>query len=129
MLIIIIIQKRNHATIVKLIATLKRATTTTDYTYINYYRKTYGEIPLWVLANVLTFGNLSKMFRVFPQSLKSKVSKNFEPLNQHQMEQFLSVLTKYRNVCAHGERLFTYRTVDAIADTPLHKKTFITTER
>ena len=67
--------KRNHATIVKLIATLKRATTTTDYTYINYYRKTYGEIPLWVLANVLTFGNLSKMFRVFPQSLKSKVSK------------------------------------------------------
>ena len=103
--------KRNHATIVKLIATLKRATTTTDYTYINYYRKTYGEIPLWVLANVLTFGNLSKMFRVFPQSLKSKVSKNFEPLNQHQMEQFLSVLTKYRNVCAHGERLFTYRTV------------------
>lgn len=114
--------KRNHATIVKLIATLKRATTTTDYTYINYYRKTYGEIPLWVLANVLTFGNLSKMFRVFPQSLKSKVSKNFEPLNQHQMEQFLSVLTKYRNVCAHGERLFTYRTVDAIADTLLHKK-------
>ena len=114
--------KRNHATIVKLIATLKRATTTTDYTYINYYRKTYGEIPLWVLANVLTFGNLSKMFRVFPQSLKSKVSKKFEPLNQHQMEQFLSVLTKYRNVCAHGERLFTYRTVDAIADTPLHKK-------
>ena len=73
--------KRNHSTIVKLIATLKRATTTTDYTYINYYRKTYGEIPLWVLANVLTFGNLSKMFRVFPQSLKSKVSKNFEPLN------------------------------------------------
>jgi len=62
------------------------------------------------------------MFRVFPQSLKSKVSKNFEPLNQHQMEQFLSVLTKYRNVCAYGERLFTYRTVDAIADTPLHKK-------
>ena len=114
--------KRNHSTIVKLIATLKRATITTDYTYINYYRKTYGEIPLWGLANVLTFGNSSKMFRVFPQSLKSKVSKNFEPLNQHQMEQFLSVLTKYRNVCAHGERLFTYRTVDAIADTPLHKK-------
>ena len=62
------------------------------------------------------------MFRVFPQSLKSKVPKNFEPLNQHQMDQILSVLTKYRNVCAHVERLFTYRTVDAIADTPLHKK-------
>lgn len=38
------------------------------------------------------------------------------------MDQFLSVLTKYRNACAHGERLFTYRTIDAIADTPLHKR-------
>lgn len=65
---------------------------------------------------------MEQMFQVFPQTLKSKVSKNFEPLNQHQMEQFLSVLTKFRNVCAHGERLFTYRTVDAIADTPLHRK-------
>ena len=114
--------RRNRETIGRLIATLYRATTTTDYAYINYYRNTYGEIPLWVLTNVLTFGNLSKMFQVFPQSLKSKVSKNFTPLNQHQMEQFLSVLTKFRNVCAHGKRLFTYRTVDAIADTPLHKK-------
>lgn len=114
--------RRNKTIIARLIATLQRATTTTDYAYINYYRNTYGEIPLWVLANVLTFGNLSKMFQVFPQSLKSKVSKNFEPLNQHQVEQFLSVLTKYRNVCAHGECLFTYRTVDAIADTPLHRK-------
>ena len=114
--------RRNQVTIARLIVTLKRATATTDYAYINYYRNNYGEIPLWVLTNVLTFGNLSKMFQVLPQSLKSKVSKNFKPLNQHQMEQFLSVLTKYRNVCAHGERLFTYRTVDAIADTPLHKK-------
>ena len=50
------------------------------------------------------------------------IVKLIATLNQHHMEQFLSVLTKYRNVCAHGERLFTYRTVDAIADTPLHKK-------
>lgn len=114
--------KRNHATIVKLISTLKRATTTTDYTYINYYRKTYGNIPLWVSINILTFGNISKMFQVFPQSLKSKILKNFEQLNQRQMDQFLSVLTKYRNVCAHGERLFIYKTTDSIADTPLHKK-------
>ena len=38
--------KKNRLTIVKLIVTLNRAITTSDYTYINYYRKTYGEIPL-----------------------------------------------------------------------------------
>ena len=43
-------------------------------------------------------------------------------VNQKQLERFLSVLTKYRNVCAHSDRLFTYRTVDQILDTPLHAK-------
>ena len=56
--------KRNHATIVKLIATLKRATTTTDYTYINYYRKTYGEIPLWVLANPFKVERNQELFEL-----------------------------------------------------------------
>lgn len=114
--------QRNRKTVLRLVSTLQRAVTTTDYIYINYYRKTYGNIPLWVLSNVLTFGNLSKMYKVFPQSLQSKVCKNFCFINQHQMEQFLSVLTKFRNVCAHGERLFTYRTIDNISNLPLHKK-------
>lgn len=114
--------RRNHNTVNRLIATLQRATSTTDYIYINYYRNTYGNIPLWVLINVLTFGNLSKMYKVFPQSLQSKICKNFGIINQRQMEQFLSVLTKFRNVCAHGERLFTYWTIDNISDLPLHKK-------
>ena len=45
----------------------------TDYIYINYYRNTYNNIPLWVLINIPTFGNLSKMYQVFPQSLQSKI--------------------------------------------------------
>ena len=114
--------QRNHRTVSKLISTLNRAASTTDYDYINYYRATYGNIPLWVLINVLTFGNLSKMYQVIPQSLQSKICKNFTAINQKQMEQSLSVLTKFRNVCAHGERLFTYRTIDNISDLPLHRK-------
>jgi abortive infection bacteriophage resistance protein len=114
--------RQNHKTIVRLISTLQRAVRTTDYVYINYYRNTYGNIPLWVLINILTFGNLSKMYQVFPQSLQSKICKSIGTVNRRQMEQFLSILTKFRNVCAHGERLFTYRTVDAIADLPIHKK-------
>lgn len=76
----------------------------------------------WVLINVLTFGNLSKMYQVLPQSLQSKICKDWGTINRHQMEQFLSVLTKFRNVCAHGERLFTYHTMDNISDLPLHQK-------
>ena len=38
------------------------------------------------------------------------------------MVSILAVLVKYRNVCAHGERLFTYRTADSIPDLPIHRK-------
>lgn len=68
----------------RLIVTLQRATSTTDYVYINYYRNTYGNIPLQVLINVLTFGNLSKMYKVFPLSLQSKVCKNIGIINLKQ---------------------------------------------
>ncbi len=114
--------RRNSKTVARLLSTLHQAVRTTDYAYINYYRDKYNNIPLWVLINILTFGNLSKMYQVFPQSLQSKICKNFDVINRRQMEQFLSVLTKFRNVCAHGERLFTYKTIDAIADLPIHKK-------
>lgn len=114
--------RKKEKTINKLVSTLQRAATATDYVYINHYRDTYSNIPLWVLINVLTFGNLSKMFQVFPQTLQSKVCKSIGTVNPKQMGQFLSCLTKFRNVCAHGERLFTYKTVDAIADLPIHQK-------
>ena len=38
------------------------------------------------------------------------------------MDQYLKVLTKFRNVCAHGDRLFSYKTKNSIPDTILHRK-------
>ena len=43
-------------------------------------------------------------------------------VNQKQLEQYLSVMTKFRNVCAHGERLYSYHTRNDIPDTVLHQK-------
>ena len=113
--------RRTHTTATRLIATLQYATTASNHDYIEYYRKTHGNIPLWVLVNVLTFGNLSKMYQVFDQSIQSKICKSIGDVNQRQLKQFLSILTKFRNVCAHGERLFTFKTIDTIADLPIHR--------
>lgn len=112
----------NQNTIAGLMKKLYGAITTKEYTYVNYYRAQYDNIPLWVTISVLTFGSLSKMYHVLPHSLRSKVCRHFPSINQKQLERFLSVLTKYRNVCAHGDRLFTYKTIDQISDTPLHSK-------
>ena len=114
--------RRNRRSLSKLIATLQYATGTSDYAYINYYRNRYGNIPLWVLVNTPTFGNISKMFQLSQQTIQSKICRDFGTVNSHQMEQMLSVLTKFRNVCAHGERLFTFKTVDTLTNMPLHAK-------
>lgn len=107
----------------KLIETLdKLANRNSDYPYINHQRKVYGNVPLWVLINGVTFGSLSKFYKFTTQDIQSKVARNFEKVNQKQLEQYLGVMTKFRNVCAHGERLYSYKTRDDIPDTALHQK-------
>lgn len=92
-----------------------------DYPYINHHRNTHGNVSLWVLINALTFGTVSRMFEYLPQSLQSNICKNY-PLLPHEMISILRVITKFRNACAHGERLFELTTKDAIPDLLLHNK-------
>jgi len=98
------------------------ATRPTDYAYINYHRRKYNNVPLWVLINAVTLGSISRFYMYSNPSLQSKICKDFPCLNEKQLEQILSVVTKFRNVCAHGERLFTYQTRDTIGDLLLHQK-------
>ena len=34
----------------------------------------------------------------------------------------LAVMTKFRNVCAHNDRLFNFRTKDALCDMKIHER-------
>lgn len=94
----------------------------TEYHYINHAQKKYGNVPLWVLTNALTFGNISRMYMLLSQDLQVKISKNYPYINERKMISILNIMVKFRNVCAHGERLFTYNTIDSIPDLPIHAK-------
>lgn len=114
---------KHRGDVTRLIGVLsKLANQSCDYPYINHQRTAYGNVPLWVLVNGITFGSLSKFYALVTQDIKAKVSKNFGGVNEKQLEQYLTVITKFRNVCAHNERLYSFRTRDAIPNTPLHKK-------
>lgn len=116
-------RKKNQRDIDRLIKILEGyVVKPTDYHYINHAQRKYGNVPLWVLTNALTFGNISKMYMLLPQDIQIKVSRNYQCINESQMISILTVLVKFRNVCAHGERLFTYRTADSIPDLPIHIK-------
>ncbi|MGN0483811.1 MAG: Abi family protein [Lachnospiraceae bacterium] len=94
----------------------------TDHEYIVYQRNKYHNIPFWVIINALTFGQISKMFEFLPQNMQGVICREFGNIKKNEMIKYLRVLTLYRNVCAHNERLFSYRTYIDIPDTIIHEK-------
>ena len=75
--------------------------------------------------NTLTFGQISKLYTLLPFSIQSMVAKEYLFANEKELEQYLRSLTLYRNVCAHNERLYCFRSRYDIPDTTLHKKLYI----
>lgn len=107
----------------RLVYTLRNmAYKNSDYPYVNHQRTVHHNIPLWVMVNTLSLGTLSKFYEYTMPDIQTKVVRSFLSVNEKQLEQFLRVMTKYRNVCAHGERLYCYRTKDDIPDTLIHAK-------
>lgn len=116
---------KNKAEIQRLIKKylLPLLTLKTDHPYIEHHKRVHQNVPLWVLVNAMTFGTLSKMYSLSKPQIQSAISQEFAAINEKQLGQILKVLTAFRNVCAHGERLFSYRCArHEIPDLPLHKK-------
>lgn len=115
--------KANQYGIQKLIKILSNeANISTEHAYVVYQRNTYGNVPLWVILNTLTLGQTSKMYSFFTTSIQSKISTNFKKVSEKELAQYLKVLTQFRNICAHNERLFLFKSRYEIPDTDLHKK-------
>lgn len=116
------IYPKHNADVKRLVGELdKLANQNSDYAYINHHRNTYKNVPLWVLFNGITFGTLSKFYMLMTQDLQFKVSREFSNVSEKQVKQILNVMTKFRNVCAHNERLFSYKTKNAIPNLAAHK--------
>lgn len=115
--------KKSRADVQKLIKILDyEANVNPQHPYIVYQRSTYDNVPLWVLVNTLTFGQISRMYSLLKPEIKTKVSRHFLSVSERDLILFLRVLTNFRNVCAHNERLFSYQDRYDIPDTILHSK-------
>lgn len=87
--------------------------------FISHYMASYGEVPLWVLANDLTFGNMSHFFQLMKRGDQNSAckylfettlrTKNDRRITPHDMLRAYDVLTHFRNLCAHDERLYCAR--------------------
>lgn len=108
--------------IIELIAEIQRqiASRVSDPS-ISHYLNKYGYVPLWVLNNILTLGTISKFYSLMKQEERQKISKVFH-LSDNELESVLTYVSSVRNFCAHGNRLFCFRSKRPLCDTNLHQK-------
>lgn len=71
----------------------------------HHYEKYNGEMPFWVMVEIMSFSNLSKLFKCMYINDKTEICKNLN-VNYLTLENHLHCLTVLRNKCAHGSRLY-----------------------
>ena len=84
------------------------------HTAIKHYKDTYNFIPPFVLTKILTFGVISRYYGLLKQSDRQNISKYFR-LSDKLLKQILVNLTMVRNLSAHSDRLFYFRSKYYIA--------------
>lgn len=119
--------KKNTSEVNRLVYSIQKAISQPSrYTYIAHHSNKYGNVPLWVAMNALTFGQVSKIYQYAPNDIQYKISQKFPHVTERELHQFITVIARCRNICAHGERLFSFHIRETIPDTTLHKKLGIT---
>lgn len=85
---------------------------------IKHYIEEHGEVPLWVLVNFLTMGNIANFYNILTDSTKNIIAKfytdkyrtqnkdNTFRLSSADLSACLKVTNLVRNICAHDERLY-----------------------
>lgn len=85
--------------------------------YILHYKNKHNYIPLWVLKNVMTFGDVVSFFDCMKQREKVQVAKRlgqfYDKDNIHflwgDIPNYLYSLRDYRNIGAHDELFYNYQ--------------------
>ena len=88
--------------------------------FVTHYRKLHDNVPLWVLANDLTFGNVQHFYNLMKPKEQRMVCKRVVEATEKlgcddgyfdtsEARVGLDVLVDVRNRCAHDERLYSAR--------------------
>ncbi len=85
----------------------------THSSIIHHYKK-YGSIPIWLAMSFLSFGDVSNLFSIMNKTDRLNISKVIG-VREKSLKSFFQNLTYFRNVCAHSERMYCYKTQNKIA--------------
>lgn len=82
---------------------------------ISHYIKTKNYLPLWVLVNAMSLGDISKFYSCMIQKEQNEVAKRIKyGVRSYELENYLLFLNSIRNRCAHDELLYNYKSYVSI---------------
>lgn len=90
-----------------------------QHTATMHYISNYGYIPMWILVKVLSFGIISELYNILKDEDQTEIA-SFYGLTNEALSQYLSILSNFRNLCAHEDILYDHRTQKQIPDTKYH---------
>jgi len=102
---------------------------------MKHYRSRYGNIPPWILAKGLTFGNIIYIYKLFKKEEKDYLISRClgTPINEvdEKLKEFFSkmldIFRRYRNWAAHGGRIYSHKVREELPYyPPVHQKYGIT---
>ncbi len=113
--------KEKNRQINDVIRKLKRQIRINGYQHqaTSHYINNYGYIPMWVGVKVLSFGLMSELFTILKQEDQEEIASYYK-VNDEELEDYLSVLSSYKNLCAHEDILYNHETQRGITDTKYH---------
>ena len=85
-----------------------------------HYINNYGYIPLWILVKLLSFGIVSEMFTILKPEDQMSIAEYYD-LDILVLSNYLSILSNYRNLCAHEDIVLEHRTQRFIDNTKYHR--------
>ena len=85
----------------------------------SHYIDNYGYVPMWIMVKVLSFGIISEFYTILKPGDQIAISNVYNS-NPDIMSIYLSILSNFRNLCAHEDILYDHRTQRCITDTKYH---------
>lgn len=87
----------------------------------SHYMNNYGYIPLWVSVKVLSFGIVGELYSVLKQDDREELASYYNNIDCETFENYLIILSNYRNLCAHEDILYNHKTTRELPNTIYHE--------
>ncbi|MCQ9628357.1 Abi family protein [Cetobacterium somerae] len=82
---------------------------------LNHYLNIHGYIPLWVLIKIFTLGRVNSFYSNMEDSDKNQIAKElafYYRLDSENVAKFTKLIALFRNLCAHEERMYNFKSLN-----------------